>query len=401
MIFLDVTGTCRSAKNTGMQRMTRQIFLELRKRTPVRPICWNTTGNRYHHLDRRELGILEAPFRYAGRAVARPDWRGEHFIAEFRRFVFCKGIRLEDELKSNDSLFVPDLYRDRRISRLPGLIAETRARSVAIFHDAASLRLRILSKEAQLRFQRYIDSLAAFDLVLCVSEEAQRDLHRFWKEHETKATETCVETWPIEFDEATRDQGAGSSRNMIICVATFEPRKNHLTLLRAAEKLWREHFDFELQLIGRSTGYYGPNVMRELKKLQKRGRPIRWLRHVSDETLFREYRQCRFTVYPSLMEGFGLPIIESLGHGKPCVCGGNGALGEVSRGGGCLIVDQTSEDALALGIRKLLSDQEAYIRLCTEARTRKFRSWPDYIERLLGHLQSPPKSVSIPAICGT
>jgi hypothetical protein len=66
-----------------------------------------------------------------------------------------------------------------------------------------------------------------------------------------------------------------------------------------------------------------------------------------------------------------------------------------------LIVDQTSEDALASGIKKLLSDQEAYVRLCTEARARKFRSWPDYIEKLLGHLQSPSKSVSIPATCGT
>jgi len=87
------------------------------------------------------------------------------------------------------------------------------------------------------------------------------------------------------------------------------------------------------------------------------------------------------------MEGFGLPILESLWHGKPCVCGGNGALGEVARGGGCLIVDQTSEDAIAAGIQKLLRDQATYARLCVEARARKFRSWSDYIEKLLKHLQ--------------
>ena len=65
----------------------------------------------------------------------------------------------------------------------------------------------------------------------------------------------------------------------------------------------------------------------------------------------RAYRECLFTVYPSLMEGFGLPILESLWHGKPCVCGGNSARLEVARGGGCLTVDQTSENAIAAGIK--------------------------------------------------
>src|SRR5207244_12625157 len=128
------------------------------------------------------------------------------------------------------------------------------------------------------------------------------------------------------------------------------------------------------------------------------GLPLRWLRHVDDETLLREYRDCRFTVYPSLMEGYGLPIVESLLHGKPCICGSNGALGEVARGGGCLIVDQTSEDALAAGIKNLLTDQQTYSRLCTEARARKFRSWSDYIEKFLEHLQVPPRSASVPAV---
>jgi len=185
---------------------------------------------------------------------------------------------------------------------------------------------------------------------------------------------------------------------MIACVGSFEPRKNHLTFLAAAEKLWLQGHDFELQLVGRTTGYYAPKMLAAVWRLQRRGRPLRWLRHVNDKTLHEVYRSCRFAVYPSLFEGFGLPIAESLWHGKPCICGGNGALGEVARGGGCLIVDQTSEDALAAGIKNLLTDQQTYSRLCTEARARKFRSWSDYIEKLLEHLQVPPGSASVPAV---
>jgi glycosyltransferase involved in cell wall biosynthesis len=87
------------------------------------------------------------------------------------------------------------------------------------------------------------------------------------------------------------------------------------------------------------------------------------------------------------MEGAGLPILESLWHRKPCICGGNGALGDVARVGGCLIVDQTSEAAIAAGIQKLLRDQATYEQLCVEAGAREFRSWSDYIEELLKHLQ--------------
>jgi glycosyltransferase involved in cell wall biosynthesis len=171
-------------------------------------------------------------------------------------------------------------------------------------------------------------------------------------------------------------------------------------LMRAAEKLWQQGLSFELHLIGRNAGPPLNKIVRQIWNLQLRRRPLRWLRHVDDETLLREYRDCRFTVYPSLMEGYGLPIVESLLHGKPCICGDNGALGEVARGGGCLIVDQTSADALAAGIKELLTDQSACARLCAEARARRFRSWADYIARLLDHLKHPRLAASVSAGSG-
>jgi glycosyltransferase involved in cell wall biosynthesis len=166
-------------------------------------------------------------------------------------------------------------------------------------------------------------------------------------------------------------------------------------LLRAAENLWRDGLQFELHLIGRNVGKSFNRIVREIWKLRMRGRPLRWLRHVDDETLLRAYNDCRFTVYPSLMEGFGLPIAESIAHGKPCVCGGNGALGEIARGGGCFIVDQTREEALAEGIKKLLTDETTYGLLCSEARAKKFRTWADYTDKLLQHLDPAPLRASI------
>jgi glycosyltransferase involved in cell wall biosynthesis len=280
---------------------------------------------------------------------------------------------------------MPDIYRDARTRLFRDLIAQIPGQSVAIFHDAAELQLPSLYPRAGPGFRNYIESLSAFDLVVCVSHSSEEHLQKLWAQFPATPKKTAVEPWPVEFAPAERNSATTS--NLIVCVGSLEPRKNHLALLHDAEALWRRGIQFDLQLIGRADDIFGSRVTRQIRRLQNNGYPIQWLRHVPEEVLHRAYRECRFTVYPSLAEGFGLPILESLWHGKPCVCGGNGALGEAGRGGGCLIVDQTSRGAIASGIEKLLNDQETYQKLCREARARTFRSWSDYTDRLLGHLQ--------------
>jgi len=388
MVYLDVTGACKSPRSTGMQRITRRIFQELTGRVSITPISWNALGNCYQLLGRREHALLEEPNRFLARPSARPEFRGEYFPAELHRQIFRKSIRLEKQLHPGDVLLLPDIFRDGRLKKLPLLISKSGVRSVAIFHDAAALRLSLLGPGARARFENYITSLANFDLVICVSEASRDDLLQLWAKLGANPTETTVETWPMESAIPCEVETSSDGRPLILCVGSFEARKNHLTLLRAANALWQTGLKFDLELIGRSTGAFGSKVEAELRKLRRSGRAVRWLKQVNDDILSRAYRACRFTVYPSLMEGFGLPIAESLVNGKPCICGGSGALGELAHGGGCLIVDQTSSDAVGNGIKTLVVDQQLYSRLCEEARARKFRSWLDYTDKLLTHLQT-------------
>lgn len=397
-VFIDVTSSCRSARNSGMQRMTRRIFAELAARIPVTPICWNRLGNFYHRLGPGEMEYLKTPFRRYSRPMSHPHSR-EDWLREFQRLLDHVSLDLLNLFQEDDVFFVPDMFSDRRMQKLPELARRIGARSVAIFHDAAELQLSLLSRRRMETFRKYIKSLAAFDLVVCISKESRVDLLEFWKRYGvTVRAETFVAGWPLEFHETERSD-AHSTRPVLLYVSSFNARKNHMRLFDATKQLWDNGLEFELQLIGSSTNW-GRRVAFEARRLQALGRPIRWLRHVDDCALHQAYRECLFTVYPSLKEGFGLPILESLWHGKPCVCGGNGALGEVARGGGCLIVDQTSADALAAGIKKLLTDQSAYARLCVEARARKFRSWADYIDRLLEHLSHPRIAASVSADSG-
>src|SRR5207248_5263580 len=142
----------------------------------------------------------------------------------------------------------------------------------------------------------YVESLALFDLVICVSEEARSDLHHFWKKYGCDPSATCVELWPGEFEGAVQRETEDGRSDIVLYVSSFHGRKNHLTLLRAVENLWSDGLDFELHLIGRSVGAPFNKIVRQILKLQMRRLRLRWLRHVSDRELLRAYRQCRFTV---------------------------------------------------------------------------------------------------------
>jgi glycosyltransferase involved in cell wall biosynthesis len=392
-VLIDVTGSCRSAKNTGIQRVTRRIYTELTAWTSVLPICWNRIGGFYHLLGEREMQCLTSPFKSYGAPVGRPEFRGERLPGELRRFLGGRSIDLLAKLQRKDALLVPDIYSDGRTEQLPAIIGQAKTRAVAVFHDAAGVRLNLFSRREADRFRRYIVSLAAFDLVICVSQESRTDLVDLWNRYNVpNPPQSCVEGWPLGFDEKERSFERHSSRNVVLCVGSFEARKNHLNLLQAANQLWDEGLQFELQLVGRSTGAWGHQVIPRIRLLQAQGRPLYWLKHINDHALHHAYRESKFTVYPSRAEGFGLPILESLWHGKPCVCGSNGALGEVGKGGGCILLEQTSVAALAQGMKLLLTDEAKYNALAAEAPQRKFRSWPGYTADLMEHLR-PPQAI--------
>jgi hypothetical protein len=105
---------------------------------------------------------------------------------------------------------------------------------------------------------------------------------------------------------------------------------------------------------------------------------IYWERNPDDSRLREMYDSCDFTVYPSLEEGFGLPILESLWNARPCICRDSSAMVEVARGGGCLMVDTADAEKLAQAISRLVTDEALRTRLSNEAVTRPFKTWRDY-----------------------
>jgi glycosyltransferase involved in cell wall biosynthesis len=115
----------------------------------------------------------------------------------------------------------------------------------------------------------------------------------------------------------------------VLAVGTLEPRKNLPRVVLAAERA-----GVELRVVGaRGWGEVG---------VESAG-------FVSDDELARLYRGAACLVYPSLYEGFGLPVLEAMASGTPVVTSRNGALAELS-GGAAVLVDPRDVDAIAGGI---------------------------------------------------
>jgi len=99
---------------------------------------------------------------------------------------------------------------------------------------------------------------------------------------------------------------------------------------------------------------------------------------VSDCELWGAYRSARFTVFPSLHEGYGLPVAESLAAGTPAITSDFGSMLEIAVDGGALTVDPRNLDDLTDAMRTLLTDDEALTALATEATARPARDWDEY-----------------------
>jgi glycosyltransferase involved in cell wall biosynthesis len=381
MIYLDVTSAAVSPMNMGVQRTIRGLYAHLKTRRPVTPLRWDFAGKCYASLSPREEGFLERPFATYEKSAATPgrwDWKNTVGALKDWRMRSRRRLRAHQLLGAGDTLLVPDLCWDARIrawaalERFPG-------RKIAIFHDAMPLRIPGQADSQDKLFAEYVRQLANMDLVICISREVEHDLRRYWAEFGVVPKPTRVLNWPVPFAGKRSDQAPDRDARTIIYVARLKLRKNHLVLFDACEKLWVKGENFALDLIGIEDAFSDTRkILRQMRALAGKGRRVRWRKHISDAELADAYRACTFTVFPSRLEGFGLPIIESLWHGRPVVCGRNGAIGETAAGGGCLLVDQNDAHSLAAGIESLLNDEALQGRLYEEARRRQFRTWDDY-----------------------
>jgi alpha-1,3-rhamnosyl/mannosyltransferase len=147
-------------------------------------------------------------------------------------------------------------------------------------------------------------------------------------------------------------------------VGTVEPRKNYPRLLAAYRNLRAAKSAPPLVIAGRPGWAYGDTLDRI------RAEPgVRYLGHVDEPTLSALYESAAALAFPSLYEGFGLPLLEAMAHGVPAVAGNVGALPELAADA-AVLVDPEDAGAIQSALEKVLTDKALRGRLISAGRAR-------------------------------
>lgn len=291
----------------------------------------------------------------------------------------------------NCRLIFPELLLERRQSRALGALGTTRVHrslSFVCFDLIPIVAAETLDPALAGAFCNHLSVVKRADHISAISRQSADDYLAFTsmlaaegvrgpevRAHPLPTVAPSLIDSDVDSARAALDFGAGP---IVLVVGVHVPRKNHTAVLEAAEKLWKRGLEFELLFIGGYDRSSAEEFDRYVRRLEAAGWPVRVKRRASEAELWAAYKAARFTVYPSLLEGFGLPVAESLASGTPVITSPYGCLAEIAAGGGAVLADPRNVEDLAEQMRRLLENDELVERLRSEARARDFGSWDDY-----------------------
>lgn len=146
----------------------------------------------------------------------------------------------------------------------------------------------------------------------------------------------------------------GLERPYILFVGTLEPRKNVAGLVKAFERLCADGMTGVDLVIAGKLGWMSTDVPRAIHASPRAGR-IHWLRYVPESDLAPLYRRAVCFVYPSFVEGYGLPVAESMACGVPVITSNSSGMKEAA-GAGALLVDPSSTADIASAMAAMIGD---------------------------------------------
>lgn len=256
----------------------------------------------------------------------------------------------------------------------------------AVYPCQQSLRVMTIYDLSFLRYPEYVTAvvrtygervrqcLGWTDLVITISESSKRDIvellgvppERVWvtplasryaDDSQRISQDVTAVDWgnSRSVREPTRNEYSFRNRPAILFVSTLEPRKNVVRLIQAFDRLKTKHqIDHQLLLVGQKGWQFEP-IFEAIAASPWRHH-ICHLDYLSDAEVAYCYQKADVFAYPSLYEGFGLPVLEAMTLGCPVVTANTSSLPEVA-GDAALLVDPTSVEDLAEALWQVIDDR--------------------------------------------
>jgi glycosyltransferase involved in cell wall biosynthesis len=445
-VHVDVSDTAQAQWRAGIQRVVVQLVEHLERaedpRVEVVPLVWFGAAGQHRRLTDDERAALSAESTAAavpGAVATPPTWRRglELGVRAMRRVlrplrrgaVWVLGaIGVEPALRRLRRDIVLRRYRDDLVPLIEDLASGSvlleldsiwnrtevdRERLYTHLDDRgvhlAVLVYDLLPVEHPEWFEDslvrvFTDTLRAevrhADAVMAISAHTAEGVER-WSAS-VGATPPAGVVVPLGADlavpvtdETGSDGGDGAApgaalpaelvgRRYVLVVGTVEPRKNHRVLLDAFEQVWELDPQVALVIVGRA-GWNNDETIDRLRHHPRAGRGVHWYEGVGDQLLATLYRHADVVAVPSVTEGFGLPVIESLCAGVPVLSSTGGALPEA---GGDLVdfADPSDPSAWAAALDRLLHDDEHRTARRAGAAAYRPPTWSDTATQVIDEL---------------
>jgi len=319
-----------------------------------------------------------------------------------------QGFEWVQQARAEDWFLTAEVFAPNERLGFVEILANRPCRMAAIFYDAIPLKQPHITWPASVaRHPAYMKMLANFDLVLAISEASRRELLDYWAWLGLECVPR-VEAVQLgaNFDASPRilpEPERPERPPLLLCVGIIEPRKNQRFLMDVCEPLWDSQSrlsgeslvgdsslgaEFELHVVGRVNPHFGKPIIEQMKRVARGGGRVHYHKHLSDEGLAGLYERATVNVFPTIAEGCGLPVLESLWRGVPCLCSDIPAIRENAAEGGALLLPPNDGEAWARAIREVTASGSALLqRLRSEAATRSLPTWADTAKQVLDCLR--------------
>ncbi len=312
---------------------------------PLRRRLRHTLGAPYYQMSPDAQAFLQpyvaavnhtirSAIHYTGKLKPKQSTKMQHTLSsEYRH-------RPQAIFKAGDAVVLLGAgWNDGRT--LDGLIKYKKATAIRIVQHINDIlpiyQPQLFADELPKIFEPYVEKVAQnADTITVISEATKRDVEIFCKEHGIESPAIKVirlgenpegSVNPMRPKEVRIKDG-----QYILSVGTFEVRKNYQLLYQATKLAQIEDREIPTLVIAGRQGWLSGDIRHIISRDPYVRDHIIWLNDVSDAELKWLYKHCMFTIFPSIAEGWGLPVAESLNYGKLCLTSGTSAMLEIGNG---------------------------------------------------------------------